>query len=489
MFVEFDAVPFSPAGDQHVVCGSTPAGFGAPVYVDGPERQPSDVSRRLLERYPRLPKELKAADELKAAGLRPSNLFRPDAYVLGPPQLVAVPGVLTGTGRTTPGWDETVYPPSPVYRADTAVPFSAHPNADEAQAVRREAIRWAQDVLDDPSTVILAVSAIGSPAPATPPLERAVPYEIALTSTSGRKRWHQFINPGWDTTYLERLRLDKGGLAVLESAPRFREVADTLLRRIQGKRVVIYGRSLQYAAIYAALEYAWLGDGLPHGALWPGTADTLAQLERSRWECARLRHGEFDNDWDAAEGHFALPVEESAADALSRCRMTAALLRRMADPALRYAELNARAERAVRDGKSHRPRSQGGQRLSRIAASRHAVLERSQGACENPRCPDPRYTSALGRNGSYLLEVAHIDDHAKGGDDLPRAMIALCPNCHALKTRGKVADSFRDLLRATALVRHQELLTKARCKCPSPAPAGQLCCAQSSAELVEGFFE
>ncbi|MEU6176902.1 HNH endonuclease signature motif containing protein [Streptomyces coeruleorubidus] len=462
MFVEFDAVPFSPAGEQHVVCGATPAGFGAPVYVDGPERQPHDVFRRLLERYPRSPKGLKSASELKAAGLRASNLFRPDAYVLGPSQLVTIPGVPTGTGRTTQAWEETVHPPSPVYRADKAVPFSTRPHADEAQAVRREAIRWAQDVLDDPDTVILAVSAIGSPAPSTPPLERAVPYEIALTSTSGRKRWHQFINPGWETIYLEQLRLGKGGLAVLESAPLFREVADTLLRRIQGKRVVIYGRNLQYAAIYAALEYAWLGDGLPYGALWPGTADTLTQLERSRWECARLRHGEFDNDWDAAEGHFALPVEESAADALSRCRMTAALLRRMADPALRYAELNARAERAVRDGKSHRPRSQGGQRLSRIAASRHAVLERSQGACENPRCPDPRYTSALGRNGSYLLEVDHIDDHAKGGDDLPRAMIALCPNCHALKTRGTVADSFRDLLRATALVRHQELLTKAR---------------------------
>ncbi|MFF1654287.1 hypothetical protein [Streptomyces sp. NPDC058255] len=268
MFVEFDAVPFSPAGDQHVVCGATPAGFGAPVYVDGPERQPNDVFRRLLERYPRLPKELKSASELKAAGLRASNLFRPDAYVLGPPQLVAVPGVLTGTGRTTPGWDETVYPSSPVYRADTAVPFSTRPNADEAQAVRREAIRWAQDVLDDPGTVILAVSAIGSPAPATPPLERAVPYEIALTSTSGRKRWHQFINPGWETTYLEQLRLGEGGLAVLESAPRFREVAETLLRRIQGKRIVIYGRNLQYAAIYTALEYASLGDGLPYGALW-----------------------------------------------------------------------------------------------------------------------------------------------------------------------------------------------------------------------------
>jgi 5-methylcytosine-specific restriction enzyme A len=142
--------------------------------------------------------------------------------------------------------------------------------------------------------------------------------------------------------------------------------------------------------------------------------------------------------------------------------MTVGLLRRMADPALRYAELNARAERAVRDGKSHRRRAQGGQRLSRIAASRDAVLERSQGGCENPRCPDPRYTSARSRNGAYLLEVDHIDDHAKGGEDLPKAMIALCPNCHALKTRGTVSDEFRALLRATALARHQELLAAAR---------------------------
>ncbi|MGW2512270.1 HNH endonuclease signature motif containing protein [Streptomyces scopuliridis] len=31
------------------------------------------------------------------------------------------------------------------------------------------------------------------------------------------------------------------------------------------------------------------------------------------------------------------------------------------------------------------------------------------------------------------MEVDHIDDHAMGGEDLPRAMIALCPNCHALR--------------------------------------------------------
>jgi 5-methylcytosine-specific restriction protein A len=38
-------------------------------------------------------------------------------------------------------------------------------------------------------------------------------------------------------------------------------------------------------------------------------------------------------------------------------------------------------------------------------------------------------------------------------------MIALCPNCHALKTR--VTDEFRQLLRATALTKHRQLLADA----------------------------
>lgn len=59
-FVEFDDVPFSPAGEQHVVCAATPSGFGAPVYVDGPKSQPHDVFRRLHEGYPQLPRELKS---------------------------------------------------------------------------------------------------------------------------------------------------------------------------------------------------------------------------------------------------------------------------------------------------------------------------------------------------------------------------------------------------------------------------------------------
>ncbi|WP_372494440.1 HNH endonuclease signature motif containing protein [Actinoallomurus purpureus] len=36
-----------------------------------------------------------------------------------------------------------------------------------------------------------------------------------------------------------------------------------------------------------------------------------------------------------------------------------------------------------------------------------------------------------------MLEVDHIDQLADGGRDHPIQMIALCPDCHAVKTRGR----------------------------------------------------
>ncbi|WP_369360210.1 HNH endonuclease [Streptomyces sp. cg2] len=462
MFTDFDDEPFRPVGAQHIVCGAIPAGFGVRVYVDGAERHPNQASRELLQRYPNVPKGLRTIEALTASGLRPPNPFRPDAYVLGPPREAVIPGHVTLRGSRAPDWTETVYRPAPIYQEDHAVAIATPPDPEEMAADRRIAADWAQEVLDDQDTVILAVNAIGSLTPTTAPLSRATPYEIALTSATGRKRWHRLVNPQWDTSYLAQIDLHGATLTDLEEAPGFRDVRDPLMRRLSGKRVVTYGRNMQYAAMYTALEYAWLEDSLPEGAMWPDTANTLAELGRSRWECAHLRHAEFENEWDPASGHYALPPLPAAGDALQHCRTVAMLLQRMARPALRYAELNARAEQVVREGGSHSPRTLSGVRLGRIAASRQAVLERSGGACENPRCPAPRYTTAFSRNGTYLLEVDHIDDHARGGEDLPRAMIALCPNCHAIKTRGTVPEEFREMLRATALANHQSMLADAR---------------------------
>ncbi|MFC9491494.1 HNH endonuclease signature motif containing protein, partial [Streptomyces hydrogenans] len=360
-------------------------------------------------------------------------------------------------------WAETVFRPFAVYDECQALPASAAPELEQVDTDRRAAAAWAEEVLTDPRAVILAVNAIGSLAPGTEPLARATPYEIALTSTTGRKRWHQLINPGWDDSYLEQLDLRGAELKDLQKAPAFHDVRDELTRRIADRRVIVHGRNLQYAALYTAFELAALGDALPEGAVWPETADILGTLARTRWECAQLRHAEFEGEWDGAQGHYVVPsLPIGDMDVLEHCRATVSLLRRMAAPALRYAELNDRAEKTVHRGESHQLRTLSGTRLGRISASRLAVLERSRGACENPACPDPRYTSARSRNGSYLLEVDHIDEHAKGGEDLPRSMIALCPNCHAIKTRTAVSDQFRETLRSTALERHLRLLCAAQ---------------------------
>ncbi|WP_285496990.1 HNH endonuclease signature motif containing protein [Actinomadura sp. NBRC 104425] len=85
--------------------------------------------------------------------------------------------------------------------------------------------------------------------------------------------------------------------------------------------------------------------------------------------------------------------------------------------------------------------------------SRRAVLLRSNGRCENPLCagqPDDVTDS-----GAPILEVDHVDDRAAWGRDHPEQMIALCPNCHATKTRGRTRETLRNLLRHEAQSRHR----------------------------------
>jgi 5-methylcytosine-specific restriction enzyme A len=59
--------------------------------------------------------------------------------------------------------------------------------------------------------------------------------------------------------------------------------------------------------------------------------------------------------------------------------------------------------------------------------------------------------------GSAILEVDHIHDLALGGPDDPSQMIALCPNCHAIKTRGSTRHGLNKVLLEEARQRHDEL--------------------------------
>jgi 5-methylcytosine-specific restriction enzyme A len=96
------------------------------------------------------------------------------------------------------------------------------------------------------------------------------------------------------------------------------------------------------------------------------------------------------------------------------------------------------------------------EKLIRSEAARRAVLLRCAGICENPDCLGHPYV--LTDAGDPILEIDHIHDLAKGGTDDPRQMIALCPNCHAVKTRGRNREDLRQRLFAVARRRHDELV-------------------------------
>jgi 5-methylcytosine-specific restriction endonuclease McrA len=87
--------------------------------------------------------------------------------------------------------------------------------------------------------------------------------------------------------------------------------------------------------------------------------------------------------------------------------------------------------------------------------ARRAVLLRSEGRCENPGCTgDIRDVTDT---GAPILEVDHVRDLALGGEDDPAQMIALCPNCHSIKTRGSTREQLRTVLFSTAELRHERL--------------------------------
>ncbi|MDG4857577.1 HNH endonuclease signature motif containing protein [Streptomyces sp. T-3] len=64
-------------------------------------------------------------------------------------------------------------------------------------------------------------------------------------------------------------------------------------------------------------------------------------------------------------------------------------------------------------------------------------------------------------SGRPILEVDHIHEIAKGGRDAPEQMIALCPNCHAVKTYGTTREALRERLLGVARAAHEAWLAQA----------------------------
>ncbi|MFE1849904.1 HNH endonuclease [Streptomyces sp. NPDC059489] len=126
-----------------------------------------------------------------------------------------------------------------------------------------------------------------------------------------------------------------------------------------------------------------------------------------------------------------------------------------------YQKAMSRAEEWERTGRDQ-------QRIARVADQRvrnphvrKAVLMRSNGRCENPACRD-REPVGYTDDGDPILEIDHVIEHAKGGRDHGSNTIALCPNCHALKTRGRDRHALAVELGQEAARLHQAAMSRSR---------------------------
>ncbi|MFE5301682.1 HNH endonuclease [Streptomyces sp. NPDC056632] len=91
-------------------------------------------------------------------------------------------------------------------------------------------------------------------------------------------------------------------------------------------------------------------------------------------------------------------------------------------------------------------------RALRDDAARKAVLLRAGGRCENPACGGQ--PEDVDDEGEAILEVDHIREIARGGRDHPMQLSALCPNCHAMKGRGRNRETLREVLLEVAREAH-----------------------------------
>ncbi|MFF4427127.1 HNH endonuclease signature motif containing protein [Streptomyces sp. NPDC001549] len=113
----------------------------------------------------------------------------------------------------------------------------------------------------------------------------------------------------------------------------------------------------------------------------------------------------------------------------------------------RYRVLIARIERMESSTASRRT-ERTVQLPHRLRSAREAVLLRCEGHCENPGCTgQPTDVTA---QGTAILEVDHVQPIADEGRDHPEQMVALCPNCHAMKTRGSRRADLQQKLLAVA---------------------------------------
>ena len=191
----------------------------------------------------------------------------------------------------------------------------------------------------------------------------------------------------------------------------------------------------------------WFEEHQPRGGLAEPVYDLVRDSAEARSAAVRVLVDTYFLDADATEllaelGLLALTVTSPAEASFAALSSAYKHLCSRADIFWRNRN-TVRAERTTSD-------------LFRSRDARRAVLLRSGGRCENPRCAGDIQDRT--DRGEPILEIDHVQDLALGGPDHPAQMIALCPNCHAIKTRGRSREELRPVLLQAARNHHFALL-------------------------------
>jgi 5-methylcytosine-specific restriction enzyme A len=197
----------------------------------------------------------------------------------------------------------------------------------------------------------------------------------------------------------------------------------------------------------SSIPQRWFDEHQPRGGLAEPVHNLVRDSPEARSAAVRVLVDTYFLDADAtellAELGLLVPTAASPAEASFAAR------------SLAYQHLCARADIFWRNRDTVRAERTTLDPI-RSRDARRAVLLRSGGRCENPRCAGDVQDRTV--RGEPILEVDHVQDLALGGPDHPAQMIALCPNCHAVKTRGRTRDELRPVLLQAARNRHSALL-------------------------------
>ncbi|WP_371783681.1 HNH endonuclease [Streptosporangium subroseum] len=392
------------------------------------------------------PVELATRAELSTDGLRISPEKMPEAWLAWP---------CAG---------QNGYFHLPLYRREDASPADIRLQPIDYVSMHDEARFWAGEVLSFGSMAVVAVKASDC-------CGRVV--DVAVMDESDRTLFNEQLEcPCRETT-----------------GPRFVDIAKKLLGLMfwddsPTRRNILIGWSTA-GALALTTELRLLAD-YPNYWFWLWGKNSIG----IEWEDAQVWDAYWRGDWTSGDNRqFALghskaieeccvvldrlrrikrvdrakrpqwdlpvagPMAEGDSPVLLPVRLGRENFQKRRDQA-EYWCLCERAEGREISGSSDRLNADVIQHRGRSSSARRAVLLRSEGKCENPDCENPGRPSDISIAGGPILDVDHIDDYAKGGRDHPELMIALCPNCHAVKTRGRSREILREKLRKIAYERH-----------------------------------